>query len=322
MQLLLGQAAQHVADVGRVHALAEPALEAVGVEERHEQLEVVFLAVVRGRRHQEEVPGAAGQTLPELVALGVLDLAAEVGGRHAVRFVADDEVPFARGEELGLEVLVAAQHVEPRDPEARLVEGIAGAARLDPVAREDREVEVELLGQLVLPLLDQVAGRDHKAAFEVAPDQQLLDQKRRHDGLAGAGIVGEQEAQRLARQHLAVDRGDLVRQRLDQRGRQRQVGIEQIGEPDALRLGCQPEQVAITAERPRPSRSSQLERRLVAAVDQPVANRSARLLERDLDRLVAEPLDLDDLRRSAGHQAAHGRSGDQLLEVAHERTPL
>ena len=259
LELLLGQAAQHVADVGGVHALAEAALEPVAVEQRHEQLEVGLLAAVRRRGHQEEMPGATGQPLPELVALGVLDLAAEVGGRHAVRFVADHEVPLARGEELGLEVLVAAQHVETGDPEAGFVERIAGAARLDPVARQDSEFEVELLVEFVLPLLDQVAGRDHEAAFEVAADQQLLDQEAGHDGLAGAGVVGEQEAQGLARQHLAVNRGDLVGQRLDQRGRQRQVGVEQIGQPDALGLRRQPEKIAITAERPSPTRSNQLE---------------------------------------------------------------
>jgi hypothetical protein len=122
-----------------------------------------------------------------------------------------------------LEVLVAAQHVEAGDPEARRVEGIAGAARLDPVAGQDRELEVKLLRELVLPLLDQVAGRDHEATFRVTADQQLLDQKRRHDSLASTGIVGKQEAQRLAREHLAVDCGDLMRQRLDQRRGQRQV---------------------------------------------------------------------------------------------------
>ncbi len=315
LELLLGQAAQHVADVGGVHALAKAALEAVAVEQRHEQLEVGLLAAVRSRGHQEEMPGAAGEPLPELVALGVLDLAAEVAGRHAVRLVADHEVPFARGQELRLEVLVAAQHVEARDPEARLVERVAGAACLDPVAGEDREFEVELLGELILPLLDQVAGRNHEATFQVAPDQQLLDQKRRHDGLPGAGIIGEQEAQGLARQHLAVDRGDLMRQRLDQRGRQREVGIEQIGQPDTLGLRRQPEQVAITAKRPRPTRSSQLERSLVAAVDQPVANRPARFLECDLDRLVTEPLDLDNLRRLARDEPVDQCSRRQLLKM-------
>ena len=36
-----------------------------------------------------------------------------------------------------------------------------------------------------------------------------------HDRLAGAGVIGQQEPQRLARQHLLVDGGDLVRQRID-----------------------------------------------------------------------------------------------------------
>ena len=317
LELLLGQAAQHVADVGGVHAFAEAALEAVAVEQRHEQLEVGFLAAVRGRGHQEEMPGASGETLAELVTPGILDLTAEVGGRQAVRLVADHEVPLAGGEELGLEVLVAAQHVEARDPEVGLIEGVADAARLDPVAGEDREVEVELLRQLVLPLLDQVAGRGHEAALEVAADQQLLDQQGRHDGLAGAGIVGEQEAQGLARQHLAVDRGDLVGQRLDQGGGERQVRIEKIGQPDALSLGRQPKQVAVAAERPDPTRSDPFQGGLVGPIDQAVTDCAVPFLERDLDRLIAEPLDLNDPRRGAGDEAANERSGLQILKAHH-----
>jgi hypothetical protein len=76
-----------------VDAVAEPALEAVAVQQRHEELEVLFLAVVRRRRHQQEVPLSAREQLPELVALGVLDLAAEERGRHLVRLVADDQIP-------------------------------------------------------------------------------------------------------------------------------------------------------------------------------------------------------------------------------------
>ena len=111
--------------------------------------------------------------------------------------------------------------------------GLPVTRGLDLVAGEDVEVEAELLGQLVLPLLDQAARRDDQAALEIAADQQLLDQQPGHDRLAGAGIVGEQEAQRLARQHLAVDGRDLVRQRLDLRGADGEVGIEQVGKPDA-----------------------------------------------------------------------------------------
>ena len=48
--------------------------------------------------------------------------------------------------------------------------------------------------------------------------ERVTDQQPGHNGLAGAGFVGEQKAQRLTRQHGFVDGGDLVRQRLDQRG--------------------------------------------------------------------------------------------------------
>ena len=55
--------------------------------------------------------------------------------------------------------------------------------------------------KLVLPLLGEAAGADDETTLQVAAGDQLLDEQARHDGLAGARIVGEQEAQRLTRQH-------------------------------------------------------------------------------------------------------------------------
>ena len=78
-----------------MHAVAEAALEAVAVEQRHEELEVLLLAVVRRGGHQQEVAGEGREQLAQLVALGVLDLAAEEGGRQLVGLVADDQVPAA-----------------------------------------------------------------------------------------------------------------------------------------------------------------------------------------------------------------------------------
>ena len=72
---------------------------------------------------------------------------------------------------------------------------------------------MELLAQLVLPLVDEHARADDEHALGVAADHELLDEQAGHDGLAGAGVVGEQEVQRLAGEHLLVDRRDLVRQR-------------------------------------------------------------------------------------------------------------
>jgi hypothetical protein len=56
-QVLLHHTAHEVRDVDRVHPIAELALESVAIEQRHEELEVLLLAVVRRRRHQQEVAG-------------------------------------------------------------------------------------------------------------------------------------------------------------------------------------------------------------------------------------------------------------------------
>ncbi len=68
--------------------------------------------------------------------------------------------------------------------------------------------------ELVLPLLGEAARADDEAAPEIAPRDQLLDEETRHDRLASAGVVGEEEAQRLAGQHRLVDGRDLVRERI------------------------------------------------------------------------------------------------------------
>ena len=76
--------------------VADRALEPVRVEQRQEQLEVLLLAAVRRRGHQQEVTGDLAEQPAELVALGLLDLVAEVVRRHLVRLVDDDEVPVGR----------------------------------------------------------------------------------------------------------------------------------------------------------------------------------------------------------------------------------
>ncbi len=241
--LLLHEAPHHVARVDHVDAVAELALEAVAVEERHEELEVLFLAVVGRRGHQEEVSRQAARELAELVALRLLHLAREEGGRHLVRLVHDHEVPVAAGLELGLHVLVAAELVEAGDDEVVLVEPVAGAGRLELVVGQDLERELELVVELVLPLLGEAPGTDDEAALEIASRHQLLDEEAGHDRLAGAGVVGQQEAQRLAGQHLLVDGHDLVRQRLDEAGVDGQERVEEVGEADAVGLADEAEEV-------------------------------------------------------------------------------
>ena len=84
--------------------------------------------------------------------------------------------------------------------------------------------------------------------MHVAAEHQLLDVEPGHDRLAGTGVVGEQEPQRRARQQLAVDGLDLVRQRLDVAGRDREHRVEEAGERDPLRLGGELEVARVGVE--------------------------------------------------------------------------
>ena len=199
-----------------MHAVAELALEAVAVEQGHEELEVFLFAVVGRRRHEEELAGEVGEELAEAVALGIARFAAEVAGRHLVGLVADDEVPVAvAGLQFLLYFLVAGELVETGDDEVGLKEPVAGAGGFELVVGEDFERKLEAAVELILPLFGEASGTDDQAALEVAAGDQLLDEEPGHDGLAGARIVGEEEAQRRAGQHGLVDGGDLVGERLD-----------------------------------------------------------------------------------------------------------
>ena len=80
-ELLLHEPAHELAGSearrGGVAGLALVAREPVGVEQAHEELEVLLLAVVGGRGEEEEVPGVGPDALGEEAALRLLDLVAE-----------------------------------------------------------------------------------------------------------------------------------------------------------------------------------------------------------------------------------------------------
>ena len=315
-QFLLDHAAHHVGDVDLVGAFAELAVEAVAVQQRHEELEVFLLAVVRRGSHQQVVPRQAAQQLAQLEASALVELVAEVVRRHLVGFVHDDQVPFGPHQQL-LIVLVAGKLVETGDEPVLFGEVVAAVALLLLLAAEELEVQSELLTQFVLPLLGQRAGRDDEHTTCVGPKGHLPDEQAGHDRLAGAGVVGQHEAQRLTGQHGFVDGRDLVRQGLDVGGVDRHQRVEQVGQTDAVGLQRQLERGGVGVEGPGPACRSQAQAVLVTAKDRLLFEPALRVAVGDQPSVRADLVDVDQPDHGVGHQAVHLRILRQFFELDH-----
>ncbi len=212
--------------------------------------------------------------------------------------------------------------VEPGDEQRLLREGVTAARDLDHLLGEDLKVAAELLPELVLPLLDEAPRRDHEASLDVATDHQLLAEEAGHDRLAGAGVVREEEPQRLPRDHFVVDGVDLVRQRVEVRRLDRQERVEQVGERDPFRLRHEPEQPAVTVHRPGTACLLDDQPGLVVPIEELVVGLPGGLVgvgERDGVRPV--PPDIDDLDGAIGEHSAHECTLCQFLQAGQCHSP-
>ena len=185
------------------------------------------------------------QRLAELVGEGLLVVGV---GAHLVGLVDDDEVPVGAEQAL-LGVLDARDPGDRGDDLVALLPGVLAVVGAEHVAADDLEVLAELVLQLALPLEGQVGRRDDERALDQAADLQLLEQQPRHDRLAGARVVGEQEADAGQLEEVVVDRLELVRQRIDAGDREREVRVVLVGQAEALGLDAQAESAGIAVER-------------------------------------------------------------------------
>ena len=231
--------------------MAESSGESIRVEQREEQQEVFVTAIVRSRRQEQQVSGALANELTELEAECASDLVAVEPGRHLVCLVHDHQIPVGHGK-LGLQLLAPRQLIKSSDEQVSFLERVARSCGLDHVAAQDVEAKVELVEQLLLPLLDQASWCDDEAAVEIATKHQLADVQPGHDRLARTRVVGEQEPQRLEWEQPAVDSFDLVGQRLDGGRTDGRERVEQVSELNATRFRGQLERCAVGVERPAP----------------------------------------------------------------------
>ena len=119
----------------------------------------------------------------------------------------------------------------------------------DVLALEDKELGVELFLQLALPLEGEVRRADDQDALGEAAQFQLADEQARHDGLARAGVVGQQKAYARELEQVVVDGFELMRQRIDARDREPEVRIELVGNAERIGLKPKPQQAAVAVER-------------------------------------------------------------------------
>jgi hypothetical protein len=101
----------------------------------------------------------------------------------------------------------------------------------------------------------------------------------------------------------------------------RQQRIEQVSEPDAVRLRNEPEQPSIAVEAPRPASSHNLEGRLAISKQNLRADMADAALIDDLQHVGAVPLRADKLHRSVGHDPAHKRAHGEVFQFRH-RVPF
>jgi hypothetical protein len=136
--------------------------------------------------------------------------------------------------------------------------------------------------------------------------------------LPGATIrQRKQEAQRLAWEHVAVHRADLVRKRLEVRGVDGEIGVEEVGKPDTERLGDEPEEPPVGVEGPCAPMLFELETRLVAPVQKLMSGAAFVVAVGKGQRLRPVPLDADDGDGPVGEHALDTRAESQALELHH-----
>ena len=236
------------ADLGGLVAEAMRLWERSGVDQPDEMGEAVVVAVVRRGGQQEQVvgrwqpaarrAGSASSSQPRLPgrrdALGV--------GAALVGLVDDDEVPSLLPDPLAHVVLLGVVH---RGDD--LVAAVPGVDEL--LLIDGREDDVERLAEpakhLVLPLDGQRRGAENQHPVDGLAELHLLDEQAGHDGLAGAGIVRQQEPQPGLREHPEVDRLDLVRKSADARKAHGKLAIVRVGQTDAGRLYEEPEALGV-----------------------------------------------------------------------------
>ena len=165
-----------------------------------------------------------------------------------MRLVDDDQVPM-RAEQALLGVLDARDPGDRRDDLIAVLPGVVSIVRAKRLAPDDLEALAELVLEFTLPLERQVRRGDDQRPTDQSPSLEFLEQQPRHDRLARAGVVGQEEADAGELEEVVVDGLELMRQGIDPGDRERKVGVVLVGEREPLGFDAEPEQGRVAIER-------------------------------------------------------------------------
>ena len=171
-------------DVGRVG-------DGGGVEQADQLSEALGVTVVRGGAGEQQRLGAGRQHPGELVVeRAPIDQVVALVDDHRIPMNAFEVVAVAAG---------VLQRVDRDDRPAVVAERVAVGGDLaahlgDAVGVEPHQRDGEAGPQLVLELLEDVAGRDHQDLVAPAPADQLGEDQAHLQRLAQADRIGDQQA--------------------------------------------------------------------------------------------------------------------------------
>ena len=208
--------------------------EEAGLQQIQEEAEVLRVALVGRGGQKEQVGGATREDFPQTVAAGPLQFVAVDVGAHLVRLVHDDQVEVDRGQG-GQEVILLGEVHRGDDLHLPLPDVLAIEGVHHPPVYDDK-VLLEALLHLPPPLVLEVAWRYDEDTASQVTQFEFLDDQPGHDRLARAGVIGDEEADAGQAQHIAVDRLDLMGQRVHLGGVHRQQWVVKGGEAVAAGL--------------------------------------------------------------------------------------
>ena len=101
-----------------------------------------------------------------------------------------------------------------------------------------------------------------------------------------------------------------------------QPRIEQVGQANALGLGDESKQFAVAIEAPGQAFFDHFEALLVVPVEKHAVGAARGVFEGQLNRVGAEPLDVDDSNETVGYDAANRRGLLEVFELRHSSRSL